>query len=398
MNRPRIAILGVFGVGNFGNEATLTAYLTLLRSNQPDAQVTCICAGPERVESEHGIPTATMDSAPADIARPRVFGRLTRLPVIAEPVRWLRTLAFIRRYDSLIIPGTGILDDFGTTPDGLPYHLFRWCLAARLCRVRVQFIGIGAGPIVNKCSRRLMAWAARLAHRRSFRDQESKAFAGSLGVPTGSDAVIPDLVFCLPHTSLPNQVRADGRRIRVALGVMAYFGWGGEEARGGPIFEAYIKTMANFTRWLLDNGHEVGLVVGELADHRAADALLQALARVAPANLLTRVTATPQSSMNDFLDNVQSIDVAVVTRFHNVIGALMRGKPVISVGYASKNDRLMEDFGLQPFCQHIKDLSLPRLIAQFEELVSRRVELSAQITVRAESHRNFLVDHLPTVD
>ena len=42
-----IAILGNFGKGNLGNEATLQAILHHLRRRLPSAKASCICTGPE---------------------------------------------------------------------------------------------------------------------------------------------------------------------------------------------------------------------------------------------------------------------------------------------------------------------------------------------------------------
>ena len=45
--RQRIALFGNFGTGNLGNEATLQAMLYNLRSHLPNAEISCICPGPE---------------------------------------------------------------------------------------------------------------------------------------------------------------------------------------------------------------------------------------------------------------------------------------------------------------------------------------------------------------
>ena len=81
----------------------------------------------------------------------------------------------------LIIPGTGILDDFGGNPFGMPLALLAWCLVARLCGAWVAFVSIGAGRIQHPLSRWLMRSAAAMAHYRSYRDTVSKTFMESIG-------------------------------------------------------------------------------------------------------------------------------------------------------------------------------------------------------------------------
>ena len=55
----------------------------------------------------------------------------------------------------------------------------------------------------------------------------------------------------------------------------------------------------------------------------------------------------------------------VATRYHNIVCALRLGKPLVSLGYAEKNDVLMTEMGVGRFCQHIERLDLDLLIEQF---------------------------------
>ena len=57
-DRPpgKISLFGMFGVGNLGNEATLQAMLHNVRRFLPNAEVSCICAGPEAAAQDYCIP------------------------------------------------------------------------------------------------------------------------------------------------------------------------------------------------------------------------------------------------------------------------------------------------------------------------------------------------------
>jgi polysaccharide pyruvyl transferase WcaK-like protein len=70
------------------------------------------------------------------------------------------------------------------------------------------------------------------------------------------------------------------------------------------------------------------------------------------------------------MGEIAKTDVVVATRFHTVVSALMLGRPVISIGYAQKNDDLMADAGLGGFCQGIEALDLDGLIRQFTEMTA----------------------------
>ena len=65
-------------------------------------------------------------------------------------------------------------------------------------------------------------------------------------------------------------------------------------------------------------------------------------------------------------------DVIVATRYHNIVCALRLAKPLVSLGYAEKNDVLMAEMGVGRFCQHIERLDLDLLIEQFTLVAQRQ--------------------------
>src|SRR5260370_36934866 len=50
-----VSFFGHFGLGNFGNESTLQAILYHRRRHLPNAEVRCICTGPEATATTHNI-------------------------------------------------------------------------------------------------------------------------------------------------------------------------------------------------------------------------------------------------------------------------------------------------------------------------------------------------------
>jgi polysaccharide pyruvyl transferase WcaK-like protein len=286
----------------------------------------------------------------------------------------------------MILPGTGILDDFGERPAGMPYDILKWCLAARLAGTRIAFVSIGAGPIRNRLSRLLMISAARLAHYRSYRDLQSKEFMASAGFDARADAVYPDLAFGLPApTPVPP---IDPNVLRVGVGVMAYRGWFGFAEGGQSIFSRYIGKLAMFVVYLLDSGHDVRLLTGDDDDIIAVEAIQAAVRELRPDSKLAYAQV---NSLSDVMGQMALTDIVVATRFHNIVCALKMCRPTISLGYARKNDVLMEEMGLGEYCQHIETFDVETLVAQFSQQVAARekhehtisarlVELGAQIT------------------
>jgi polysaccharide pyruvyl transferase WcaK-like protein len=295
----------------------------------------------------------------------------------------------MRRCDAMIIPGTGILDDFCERPVGMPLAIFLWCLAARAAGARVCMVSIGAGPIRHPLSRRLMVWAAKLADFRSYRDQISRDFLKDLGVDTDHDHVQPDLVFKMRTPALGVADRVPGAPLTIGVGVMGYRGWYGFGEDGAAIFAAYIEKMARFVAHLLQSGHNVRLLVGDQGDDRiAVETILKSAKDLSHEG--ATIVAEPISSLHDLMAQIARTDLVVATRFHNVVCSLKLGKPTISLGYARKNDVLMAQMGLGEYCDHVERFEVETLIRQLSDLVAHRSEVQARIEAQSRAFRDEL--------
>ncbi len=363
-----IALFGLFGSGNTGNDASLEAMVSMVRRARPGAPLLCVCGEPERIEREFGLA-----AAPIHPDRPgnRLVGKLANLG---------HALGRLKGVELMIVPGTGVLDDFGTGPSGQPLALFTWCLAARLRGAAIAFVSIGAGPIRHPLSRWLMKTAIGMAGYRSYRDRSSKAFVREIGIAADGEAIYPDLAFSLTAPALAALPGAGEGPLTVGVGVMTYQGWRNDALAGAATYAAYIGRMTAFVLWLLERGHRVRLLMGDGTDRRAAEDLrrnvLERFSAPGPAAIEAKACAT----LHDLMAAIAGTDLVVATRFHTLVAALMDGRPAISIGYARKNDDLMADVGLGRFCQAIETLDVGRLIAQFTEMAAgiagwrRRIE------------------------
>src|SRR5262245_55208270 len=108
----RIGTFGLFGGGNLGNDGSLEAVLSSLGRVMPEAVVGCICARPKEVAKRHPILTLPIRTPPPAHAQ---FQGLA-LPVwkaLREIIDWPATFLRVCRFGVILVPGTGILDDFG---------------------------------------------------------------------------------------------------------------------------------------------------------------------------------------------------------------------------------------------------------------------------------------------
>jgi len=205
--RKRIYFFGHFGSPNFGNEITLQTALYHVRCLLPEAEVACICTGPEALAATQKIETVPINRTFVKPGRRRSrLGRFLRsvfIGIPSEAYRWFEAFKMLKGSDMFIIPGTGLLTDaFGLREWG-PYNLFKWTAMAKLRRSKVLFVSVGAGPIYSVLGRYLVRSALSLADFRSYRDSASMKYLRDIGFRTNSDGVYPDLVFSLPQAVVP---------------------------------------------------------------------------------------------------------------------------------------------------------------------------------------------------
>jgi polysaccharide pyruvyl transferase WcaK-like protein len=385
---PVIAFFGLFGVGNFGNEASLRAAHESIRQLAPEAHFVCIAESPARVAEEHGLPACSNKMAGV-FDRLQSKGRWARLLLrpIVEPARWISAIRFLRKVDVVIVPGTGILDDFGVRPWQMPYDLFRWSLACRLTRTKLSYLSIGAGPIHHRLSRWLMKRAVGFADYCSYRDQGSRDYMSSIGRVVDEDPVFPDLAFSLARP--PEAVRKPGAGpVTIGVGVMSYFGWTGRGPEATAIHAAYVERLELLCTLMVESGCRIRILTGQDSDAATVLQLQEQLSRRHPG--MPPLDTHAMSSMADVLRTVAESDLVVATRFHNVVGALMMHRPVISLGYAEKNRGLLEATGLSAFAHRVENFDPGEVAAQIGELIARAPQAEVQIASTDADYREAL--------
>lgn len=382
---PRIGLFGLLGSGNFGNDASLEVVVSYLRAQHPDAMLECLCTGPDEVTARYGIAATpvswyrgeyqTASSVPA-LAK-KAFGKL---------VDAFRIMSWVRRFDVILVPGSGILESALTVrPWERPYSLFLLCAFGRLWRTKVALVSVGANATTQPVTGWLFRSAARCAHYRSFRDTLSRDAMRSPGARRESDPVYPDLVF-----AQPTPAEDPGSCNSVGVGVMAYYGGNEDRKSAQDIYPAYVEKMKNFIRWLVDNKRQVILFTGDHVDESVTAEIVADLRAYRPDLDSSWVVAAPVSSLEELMQQMTSVGTVVATRYHNVLCALKMAKPTVSIGYAQKNDALMADMGLPEFCQSIRSLDVDVLIEQFSALETRRAELSRSLVSRNLAARHLL--------
>jgi polysaccharide pyruvyl transferase WcaK-like protein len=419
----RITLFGNFGAGNLGNEATLQAMVHNLRRHLPDAEISCICPGPQNTASTYNISAfpirapslilklldvSNNDDEPAkgssgnatgtateprrrikSFARLRALLRCCAYPFV-EAYRWLEGFARLRQSNMLVMTGTGMLGDYAIGPFDLHYDIFRWAVIAKLCRCKLRFVSVGGGPIRHPLSRYFVKAALALADYRSYRDASSKDHLAAIGVDVTMDPVYPDLAFSLPTAVIPVDYNS-GRRSVVGVGLMNYYNRLGRSGKDETIYRDYLGRIASFVVRLLERGCTVRVLIGDFVwDQDVRQDLRKELEERGYSYEDGRIVDEPASSVDELLSQLASVDVVVSSRFHNVLLGLMLGKPAIAVAYHEKFQPLMRGLGLEEFCQDIEQIDVDELIKKVFKLIEDAPIIRSQTASKTESYRAAL--------
>jgi polysaccharide pyruvyl transferase WcaK-like protein len=386
---PRIGFWGNFGTRNLGNECTLRAIAHAVRARRPDAVLACYCSEPEDVERRHGIASFPLSRTRGRAAGGPLPVRLARR--LGSEVRgWRDALAHARRTDLLVMTGTGMLTDDGEGVMGLPYDLFRWALAARLSGCRVAFASVGVEAIRHPLARFFIRVALRLAGFRSYRDQQSRERLRRAGFFSRRDAVFPDLAFGLPEAAV-RRPGAEPRGPRVAVGLYAFRGRGEAGAADAAAYRDYLEKMCALVIRLRQQGRAVRVIIGDNTyDEPVLEDFRRALAERGVDREKEGIQDRPAASFEELMDQLAGVDLVVASRFHNVLLALLLGRPVVSISYNQKNDALMAEMGLGAYCQSIEGFQVERVLAQVASLEGEAARLLPAVAERAARYRTQL--------
>ncbi|MEU7072170.1 polysaccharide pyruvyl transferase family protein [Streptomyces narbonensis] len=387
MTPVRVGVFGLLGSGNLGNDGSLEAVLGYLRADHPDAVVDALCGGPEVVTARYGIRATRLHWYRGEYRTASRAGAVAAKG-LGKLVDVLRTGAWVRRHDVVIVPGMGVLEaTLPLRPWGFPYSLFLLCATGRLFGTRVALVGVGAGAIEDRPTRALVRWSARLAAYRSYRDAQSRDAMRAMGVDTARDEVHPDLAFALPA---PEATAPPGPPGPVCVGVMDFHGGNDDRARAEEIHRRYVDGTTRFVRALVEDGRPVRLLTGDACDATVVASILDAVDS-------PLVTAAETASLADLMAETAAAASVVATRYHNLVCALKAGTPTLALSYAAKSDALMARMGLAAYCHPAREVDADRLLEQFRELEKRSAELRRTLTERNAATARQLTEQFTTL-
>jgi polysaccharide pyruvyl transferase WcaK-like protein len=397
----KISLFGNFGTLNIGNECTLQAMIHNMRRMLPNADINCICSNPEDVKLRHKIPAISMvqiypnfDSVIGLYRYKHTIIRLLKLMLIRIPLElmeWLRAILALKGRDLLVMTGTGMLTDCSEGPMGLPYQIFKWAIAARICRLKVCFISVGVESIRSKITRLLIELSINTSDYVSFRDESSKEHITKLEIKNNFE-IFPDLAFSLPEIIFPGSKPKSTEKPLIGIGLYEYHGRRADTNE----YSNYIIKISKFIYWLVSRNYPVQILIGDiLYDNPVRADLYRSLQNLGINYGECNIFDEPIFSVQDLIEQIAATTFVVATRFHNVLLSIIMNKPLISVSYERKNDSLMEAVGLGEYCQSINELDVARLTEQFIQLENNSEKIKKILEIktvgfRRETERQYL--------
>lgn len=385
----RVGLIGRFGSGNIGNDATLEGLLAHLRTGSAPVALDCLCTDPDAVTATYNMP-ATQMHALSD-SRP-VIGRLRRVRTAARIVAAglgdaARAARWVRRHDTVVVVGTGC---FETTVlkrawEG-PWVLACIGVAARIFRVPLLLVAVGVSPVDDRPTRALLLTAVRAATWVAPRDAYSCDALTAMGIATFPEAVVPDLAYLNPVLST---VTRCATKPVVAVGAIDWCGSETDPVRVQGLREHYVTTMSQFVALLARRGYTVHLYIGDTGDGGVAEEI----ARRVPGTHYRAVT-----SAGEVVAQLAHVDIVVASRYHNVLLALAMGLPTMSVGYGGKHDDLMRAHGVGEYSLSLRDVTPEQLTERFFALEAERSAASRRIGAATDAIRARLMDGLARLD
>ncbi|MDI6815985.1 MAG: polysaccharide pyruvyl transferase CsaB [Actinomycetota bacterium] len=316
----KVLISGYYGFGNTGDEAILSAMVTSLKSEVPNAEITVASYRPFETEAKYGVK-----------AIPRSVGSVRQA---------------LKKSDLFISGGGGLLQDV-TSIRSLVYYC-SLLLLARLERVPIMIYGQGIGPLNRYFSRFLTKLAISGANVIAVRDEGSKKMLQQIGVRrevvvTGDPALLLKPV---------RMSRLNGLE-RPIVG-FALRAWRGIEF--GRIAAAADSIKAR-----------TGSSIVFIPFHAKRDDSVaeQITARMKePATVINGIELPAE-----VMGVIGELDVLVGMRLHSNIFAALQGIPFLPVAYDPKVDEFSKAVGAHaPIA--CRDLDEQKLVPEVERLLA----------------------------
>jgi polysaccharide pyruvyl transferase WcaK-like protein len=349
---------GWFSSDNVGDHAILTG-LSDAMGRHPDAELSVITAGPDKVRERFGL----------DAYAPK-----------RTPLGLLRNLM---RSDALVYTG-------GTPLYDAAPHMTYYASLAVLAHARgipVAVFGISLRSLDSGICRWMARRIARRASILGGREARTVERLEALAPGTGTACLVPDAAFGMTP-SPPSTARTlladagvdpDARRVAICMrdfrSERKFQAHHYSSAFDGPARERYADVMRRIAEHLVRR-HDADVVfcpmhtVAPDDDRRIMREVREAIADESVRNRCTLLES--QLGPREMQAILGSMYATIGVRFHSTVLSAAMGVPCLAVGYAPKNRAIMEQLGLGEYVFDLSDLRFEPVVERLDDLLANR--------------------------
>jgi len=427
---PVVALLGHTGNENLGDEAITEATIENLSKRLPGVTFKLFSIVPTDTQARHGYPAyplrptedATISSllyrnwtavksgggglAPLYEREGWDYTEVVWAPTIKNRIRLMldltlnafalwrnerrfdrENLARLEGVDLMVFTGSNqFLDNFGG-PWAFPFTLKRWAKLAHRSATPLAFASIGAGPIYDESSIKMIRDALSHADYVSVRDKPSKALLQRGGCKNEIH-VAPDLAFSLPERVAAKPV--DWSRPVIAINPMPIYSSVYWYVSDPEQYENFVNALADIALHLRDADLPFFFFSTQPKDQLVMDDVFARLAERGHTDFDAASLMRISENVGELQGVLGSADIIVATRFHGTVIGLHSKKMVMSTSYYRKAADVLEEFGLGDYAFQIEDLKSADVISRIEQLMERHTDHETKVESMQQRYQQEL--------
>lgn len=309
-NNKEVMVLGYYGFGNWGDEATLSAIIGMIHKVSSETKISVLSYNGNETYKSYGVNGISRNS-------------------------YLKIIAAIKRCDIVICGGGTILQDV-TSSRSLYYYLLVIWLAKKY-KKKIAFFSNGFGPIIK--NKTVTSKVCNKANDIIVRDEKSKNMMLEMGI-NKKIYVSTDIVFNFEKT--PNIKKQ--KKIAVSLRPWKYS-------------KHFIEQIAAAINKLIDKGYYIDFI--SLHKNTDEKILKQVIDKI---NKKNKICLYKSNSYRQVMDRIGQSRIMIGMRLHANIFALINDMPIITINYDPKIEALATDFN-QPII-YINDINISKIIVE----------------------------------
>ena len=437
----KVAFTGNIGNGNLGDEISAASAVQYVRENFPDCELIAFSYYPGETCKRHKIKTypasryawlrekatsstQNSDAVPSsesvkssvsdagsedgDKRENPLIAILRNITILRKMVNLLRSMRelFVDVYieakfiaysykkldgvDLLVSAGGGQFSDQFGGAWNFPFSHYKWATLCRLRNIDVAFISVGVTKAGSKLSAFFIGRALNKAQCKSFRDAYSGRCAEEFGVKD-IDGIFPDLAFAYQRKTFDARGKSHGRKI-VGVSLFPHC-----DPRYWPEaddlrYSRYVEEMAQFSCYLLENGYQVHFFPTQIrSDVLVIEDVIEIIKPRLKPSLWEQVKQVCCDEIDELMNEIAQLDVAVVTRYHGLIMSFMESTPVIAVANHQKMFDIMNSVDLGKYALDIDKVTRDELIEAFTRLIGEKEAIVESLQGKVMANRNELM-------